>query len=134
MGHGSGCFPSGHKKNGHDMYDHRRYQGRVDDGYAVPAYATYDDTLPQVIGASTGVLMHVFIGSMHAKPPAGTQHDQADVSWIMKHRSCWTTSRRWASTLRCTLMGAIGRRPSIAVAASHRMTARRAAGCPTTTP
>lgn len=47
MGHGNGCFPSGHKKNGRDMYDHRTYQGRVDDGYVVPAYATYDDALPQ---------------------------------------------------------------------------------------
>ena len=60
--------------------------------------------------------------------------DGKAVKWIMKHRSCWTTSRPWASTLRCTLMGATGRHLSIAVAASHRMTAREAAGCPTTTP
>lgn len=66
MGHGNGCFPSGHKKNGRDMYDHRTYQGRVDDGYVVPAYATYDDALPQVCGASKGVPCR-----MHAKPSAG---------------------------------------------------------------
>jgi hypothetical protein len=71
MGHGSGCFPSGHKKNGHDMYDHRRYQGRVDDGYVVPAYATYDDALPQVSGAATCVLMHVTIDGTQAEQSAG---------------------------------------------------------------
>lgn len=46
MGHGSGCFPSSHKHR--DMCDHRTSQGRVIDGYVVPAYATYDDALPQV--------------------------------------------------------------------------------------
>jgi hypothetical protein len=56
MGHGSGCFPSGHNKS--HMYDHRTYQGRVNDGYVVPAYATYDDRLPQVSGSPIRMSVH----------------------------------------------------------------------------
>ena len=75
MGHGSGCFPSGHKKA--DIYNHRTYQGRVDDGYVLPAYATYDDTLPKVRGSAARMSIQLLISSTCFLTPWMPRYDKA---------------------------------------------------------